>query len=79
MSNRVNVLRYFQGLFIETGSFAFEVKVDFGLNHTFPGDGVGGWLEKVKIEQRSTLAGLKLAKSKSKTKGDDWDFLEIKC
>ena len=38
-------------------TFAFEVKVDFGLNYTFP----GGWLEKMKIEQSSASAGLKLA------------------
>ena len=47
MSNRVNVLRYFQGLFIETGSFAFEVKVDFGLKSTIP----GGWSDGRVLEE----------------------------
>ena len=53
------------GLTIETNNFAFEVKVNFGLNYTFPGGWVvgwvGGWLEKMKIEQSSASAGLKLA------------------
>ena len=44
---------------------AFEVKVDFGLNYTFAGGWVewlvGGWLEKMKIEQSSASAGLKFA------------------
>ena len=46
MTNRVKVRRYFWGLTIDTNNFAFEVKVDFDLNYTFPGGWVvGGWVD----------------------------------
>ena len=55
MTLRLKVWKYFQGQIIETKNFTFEVKVDFGLNYTFPdgrvGGQVGGWLEKLKIEE----------------------------
>ena len=55
----------FYGLTIQTNNFSFEVKVDFGLNYTFPGWWVGclmgGWLEKMKIEKSSASAWSKLA------------------
>ena len=45
MTNRVKVLKCFQGLTIEANNFAFEVKVILGLESTCP-DGLGAkiWL-----------------------------------
>ena len=44
-TNRVKVLKYFQGLIIETNNFAFEVKVILGLETTFCYlGGLGGWV-----------------------------------
>ena len=36
MTNRVKVLKCFQGLTIETNNFAFEVKVILGMERTCP-------------------------------------------
>ena len=43
-TNMVKVLRYSQGLDVETNNFAFEVKVILGLETTFLVCRVVGWL-----------------------------------